>query len=59
MSLPWDKEESHEAIDANKLFFLSYEEPMKDENGVKREILPNLGLKWPIIYSSISLVRGD
>jgi hypothetical protein len=40
MGLPWDKDDRHEASDAKNLFLFSYEEPIKEKNGVKRESLP-------------------
>jgi hypothetical protein len=44
MDFPWDKDERQEASDDKNLFFLSYEEPIEDKNGVKRERLPE---PWP------------
>jgi len=43
MGLPRDKDERRPAIDAKKSFFLSYEEPNKNKNKVKREPLKPMG----------------
>lgn len=40
LGLPWRKEDKGNITLAKKKFFLEGEEPMEDENGVKRGIIP-------------------